>query len=83
MNEVEICTGSVKCFCRKMHKIAAITGENLSKLLDYKDQSFWCFIVAKKNFSGIQKSSDFKISGLSSRTYFNVLQSLSKICQKS
>jgi hypothetical protein len=48
MNEVEICTGSVKCFCRKKHKAAAITGKNWSKLLFYEDKVFCCLTVAKK-----------------------------------
>jgi hypothetical protein len=45
MNEVEIYTGFVKDLFRKMYKAAAITGTNGSKLLDYKDESFWCLIV--------------------------------------
>jgi hypothetical protein len=52
MNEVEVFTGYVKYFCRKMHKAAAITVKNLSKLLDYKDKSFWCLIVGKNILFG-------------------------------
>jgi hypothetical protein len=47
MDEVKVYTGYVECFCWKMHKAATLlTVINWSKLLDNKDKSFWCLIVA-------------------------------------
>jgi hypothetical protein len=55
IDEVEVFTGSVKCFSRKIHKAPEITGQNLSKPLDNKLTSLCGLIVAKKyTFSALK-----------------------------
>jgi hypothetical protein len=80
IDEVEVFTGSVKCFSRKMHKAPEITGQNLSKPLANEFTSLCGLIVAKKyTFFGLKNNCILNILGPYSRSYFSILQNLSKI----
>jgi hypothetical protein len=48
IDEVEVFTGFVKCFPRKMHKAPEITGQNLSKPLANEFTSLCGLIIVKK-----------------------------------